>query len=529
MSGKNTEKAARAAGMISLLYLLSRLLGFVRENLSGRLFTRFETDAFFAAFTIPDIMYYLLVGGALSAAFIPIFTEYLSKGEEAEGWKVAGTFINTVLVLLLFFTVLGVAFAEIIAPWQAPHFPIDKMGLLIKLTRIMFPAVCFTALAGMMGGALNSYQHFLVPAIGPIFYNIAIIAGAFFLGPRLGITGMAVGVVVGALGNFLIQMSYLRHFGRKFYRFGYIDLRNPGFLRMLKLMVPALIGLSATQANIWITNVMASSLKEGSITALRFANRLVQLPIGIFAAGVATAFFPLLSSLAAKKEFDEFKDLLSLSLRSIFFLMIPSAVGLIVLRYPIIKLLFEGQKFTPADTSLTAYALLFYSLSLFAHAGILMLPRAFYALQDTRTPVLVSVVSVSLSIALNWVFLNYTNLGVGGFALSFSIMGFVNMSLLLIILRRKMQGIRGQAIVTSFVKTCLAAGIMGVAIYVTKLLLRLITASLELGGHWEAALVVGAGMVVGAGVFFGAGWLLKLEELKLVINLVKRKISRKHS
>lgn len=529
MTEKTTENAAKAAGMISLMFLFSRILGFIRENLSGRLFNRFQTDAFFAAFIIPDTMYYLLVGGALSAAFIPIFTEYLAKGEEEEGWKVAGTFINITVLLLAVFTVFGVSFAEGLAPLEAPHFAAAKLKLLVQLTRIMFPAVCFTALAGLMGGALNSYQHFFAPALGPIFYNIAIITGALLLGPKYGISGMAIGVVVGAVGNFLIQVSFLRKFGKNHYHLGMLDLTNPGFRRMLVLMVPALLGLSATQANIWITNVMASSLHEGSITALRFANRLIQLPIGIFASGVAMAFFPLLSRLAAQQQMDEFKDTLSLALRSIFFVMIPSAVGLIVLRYPIIKILFEGQKFTPADTSLTAYALFFYSFALFAHAGILMLPRAFYALQDTKTPVAVSIVSVTLSIILNWIFLNYTHLGVGGFALSFSIMGFVNMILLMVILRRKIRGIRGQAILTSFVKTTLASLIMGVMIVLLQRGLDPISRYLGLGGHVEAAIIVVCGMGAGIIVFLVTAWLLRMEEMEMTLRLLKRKFIKKRT
>ena len=510
--------------MISMMFFLSRILGFIRENLSGRLFTRFQTDSFFAAFIIPDAMYYLLVGGALSAAFIPIFTEYLTRGEEEEGWKVASTFINITVLLLAGFTVLGVIFTRWITPLEAPNFPPDKMVLLVQLTRIMFPAVCFTALAGMVGGALNSYRRFFAPALGPIFYNIAIIIGAFFLGPRLGIQGMAIGVVAGSSVNFIIQAIFLWQTGaKKYYRFGYIDLKNRGFRRMLILMVPALIGLSADQANIWATTAMASSLPEGSITALRFANRLVQLPIGIFAAGISMAFFPLLSSLVAEKKIEQYKDTLSLALRSIVFLMVPAGIGLIVLRLPIVKLLFEGQKFTAHDTNLTAYALLFYSLTIFAHASILMLPRAFYSLQDTRTPVLVSIIAVSSSILMNFLFLKFTHLGVGGFALSFSIMGLINMLLLTEVLRRKVGGIRGRRIFTSFIKSLIASLAMALVIMGLKPLVGLFCARFGVTGHLESALVIVAGMVIGGAVFLAVAWALKMEELGMSLNMLRRK------
>lgn len=524
MDQKLTRQAAKAAGMISIMFLLSRILGFVRESLSGSFFTRFETDSFFAAFIIPDVMYYLLVGGALSAAFIPVFTEYLTKGEEEEGWKMTSTFINLVFLVLAGLTLLGVFFTRWIIPLEAPHFPANKISLLISLTKIMFPAVCFTALAGLVGGVLNSYRRFLGPALGPNIYNIGIILGAALLGSRFGIKGMAIGVLLGAIGNFLTQLMFLPKCGGRYYRFGYIDLKNKGFRRMLILWIPALIGLSADQVNIWATTAMASGLPEGGITAIRFASRLVQLPIGIFAAGISMAFFPLLSSLVTEKKMESYKDTLSLSLRTIFFIMVPAGIGLIVLRYPIVKLLFERQKFTPHDTMLTSYALLFYSLTIFAHAAILMLPRAFYALQDTKTPVVVSFIAVSSSIFFNWLFLRYTSLGVGGFALSFSIMGLVNMLLLMIVLRKKIGGMRGHSILKSFIKAAAASLIMGAGI---MLFIKLIAPfTHHLSGHLDAAVKIVCGMTIGGVIYLLLAWLLKMEEYQLLMQQLRKRLQR---
>ncbi len=521
MNTTHAKNAAKAAGLISLMYLVSRLLGFVRESQAGSLFNRFETDAFFAAFVIPDVMYYLLVGGALSAAFIPIFTEYLTKGQEEEGWKVASTFINIVVLILAVLTILGVTFTEWLTPLVAPHFKADKLNLLVELTRIMFPAVCFTALAGLVGGVSNSYRRFLGPALGPNVYNIGIILGAALLGTRFGIKGMAVGVVAGAVGNFLTQVLFLRQAGGKHYRFGYIDLKNPGFKRMLLLWVPALIGLSADQINFWATTAMASKLPEGGITAIRFASRLILLPIGIFAAGVSTAFFPLLSSLATEKKIDAYKDTLSFSLRSIFFMMIPAGIGLMVLREPIVMLLFERMKFTHSDTILTSEALLFYSLAIFAPAAVLMLPRAFYSLQDTKTPVIVSFIAVGSSIFLNWFFLNHTSLGVKGFALSYTIMGLINMLLLTEILRRKIGGIRGRHIGRSFLKSLTASLAMGGVIYVMMLFSE---AFVKQHGHLGAALIIFAGMLIGGITFLAVAWLLKMDELQMVVRFIRKRL-----
>ncbi|HAH97230.1 MAG TPA: murein biosynthesis integral membrane protein MurJ, partial [Firmicutes bacterium] len=225
-----SKNPARAAGMIMILILLSRVLGFVRETLMGRLFSRMETDAFFAAFVIPDLMYYLLVGGALSAAFIPVFSGYLSKGEEKEAWEAGSTFINTTVSALIILTILGMIFSPLLPAIVAPGFEGEKLSLLIRLTRMMFPAVCFTAMAGLLMGVLHSYQHFFAPALGPNIYNIFIIAGAALLGRQYGVGGMAVGVVVGAVSNFLTQLIFLKK-KRQFYR-PIFNWSHPGFRRM---------------------------------------------------------------------------------------------------------------------------------------------------------------------------------------------------------------------------------------------------------------------------------------------------------
>ena len=458
----SSGQLARTAGMISGMILFSRLLGFVREALTANLFTRAETDPFFAAFTIPDFMYYLLVGGALSAAFIPLFSEYLAKGEEAEGWKMASTFLNVTIILLALFSLIGMVFARQIAPLQAYQMKEGKLELLIVLTRMMFPAVFFTALAGLMGGVLNSYQRFFIPAFGPILYNVGIILGAWFLGPRFGIKGMAFGVVIGAIANFLTQAFTVKQISG--YNPFYINLQHPGYKKMIRLMIPAILGLSATQLNIWVTTNMASALPEGSITYLRLAQRLVLLPLGIFASAVSTAFFPTLSQLTAVGRWTEFKENLILGIRVILFITIPSAFGFITMRTEIIRLLYERGEFTPHQSELTAYALLFYSLGLFAHGVIQILPRGFYALKDTITPVKVSITTVLLSIGLNILFLKYTPLQHGGLALSFSLMGVANMLLSFYLLRKKVGGLRSGKLIKTGMQATLAAFGMSVAI-----------------------------------------------------------------
>jgi len=522
------RRLARAAGLIAIFTLLSRILGFVRESLAGRLFTRFETDAYFAAFTVPDFMYYLLVGGALSAAFIPVFTEYLARGEEEEGWRAASTFINTVVLLLFFFAGSGMIFADSVALVEAPLFQGPKLALVARLTRIMFSSVAMLAMGGLLSGILYSYQRFLAPALAPVVYNLGIIAGALLLGGRYGIAGMAAGVVTGAAGSLLLQ-AWAVFRRRPPYRFLYFDFRHPGFLRMLRLLLPALFGLSATQLNILFTNMMASGLPEGSISALRFSNRLIQLPLGIFAAAIGTAFFPAMARAVAVGKMEEYKETLSLGLRAIFFITIPAAVGLFVLRYPIIRLLFEGQRFSTRDTHLTAYALAFYSLGLFAHAAILILPRAFYSLQDTRTPVLVTAGSVGTSLLLNLAFLRFTALRHGGLALSFSLMGLINMGSLLYFLRRKVGTIDGGSLLRTFALSSLAGAMMGLGVFGLDRVLKFSGLLLGLRPTVAVLVEVLAGIGLGVAIYGLAAHFLRMEEMNVVLGILRRRLRRNGS
>ena len=517
----SSGKLARTAGMISGMILFSRLLGFVRETITANLFTRAETDPFFAAFVIPDFMYYLLVGGALSAAFIPLFSEYLAKNEEEDGWRMASTFLNVTIILLAVFSLLGIIFARQIAPLQAYQMKEGKLELLIELTRMMFPAVFFTALAGLMGGVLNSYQRFFVPVFGPILYNVGIILGAWFLGPRFGIKGMAFGVVIGAIVNFLTQ-AFFAIKKIKGYNPLYINLQHPGFQKMIRLMLPAVLGLSATQLNIWVTTNMASALPEGSITYLRLAQRLVLLPLGIFATAVSTAFFPTLSQLAAVRKWKEYKDNLILGIQVILFITIPSAVGFIVMRTEIVRLLYERGEFSAQQTDLTAYALFFYSLGLFAHGVIQILPRGFYALKDTITPVKVSISTVVLSIVLNFIFLRFTPLQHGGLALSFSLMGVANMVLSFYLLRKKVGGLRSGKLIQTGLQSTLAALGMALAIRLFMPPWDRFLTGLALTTNLFRLLQVAGGIGLGVIIYVALAALLRMDEVKLIKRMLRR-------
>lgn len=484
---------ARAAGGTMILILISRLLGFVRERAVAEVFGRtWETDAFRAAFLIPDLMYFLLVGGALSAAFIPVFSQYLATRDEEEAWRVASSFLNLVIGLLLLFAILGVIFTPALAPLVAYSFTGQERDLLIHLMRLMFPAVFLTAIAGLGIGIQNAYQRFVLPMVGPIVYNLGIILGAYLLGPRIGIDGLAYGTVAGALGNVLVQAPFLI---RKARWRPVIEWAHEGMREILRLMGPALVGLSVAQLNLIVGTNLASALSEGSITALNMANRLMQFPLGVFAMGISTVLFPSMSRLAARGELDALRATFSRGLRTILFVTVPSAVGLAVLGEPVIRLLFQAGAFGARDTTATYQALLYYTPALIGLSGIQILTRVFYSLHDTRTPVWVSLFTLGTNTALSLLFLNLTTLGHSGLALAYSITTLLSLGLYLIILRARLGRIEGVRLLRGLAASLAASAAMAVAAWAVHghLVARLSLQSLS-GRLVETLVPVAAGV-----------------------------------
>lgn len=515
MTGK---RLARTAVLMMILIFISRLLGFVRLRAAAEVFGRtWQTDAFNAAFVIPDLMYFLLVGGALSSAFIPVFTSYLAREEEDEGWEVASTFLNANVILLVSLSLLGIIFAPYLAPFVAYKFSGAQRDLLISLMRIMFPAVFFTALSGLAVGVLNSYQRFTLPVVGPIIYNIGIILGAYLLGPKMGVTGMAIGTVAGAIGNFLLQLFQLSKW-RSHYRL-IINWHHPGIKRILALMLPALVSLSIAQINLIITQNLASGLEKGAITALQIANRLMQFPLGIFAMGISQVIFPTMTRQVARQEWDAFRRTFSRGLRSIFFVTIPSAVGLLALGEPVVRLLFQAGEFGPEDTRATAYALTFFAIGLFALSGIQILTRIYYSLQDTRTPVKVGIQAVTINTALSLAFLHFTDWGHGGLALAYSITNLASMTSFLLILRRRLGSIDGKRIFQTIARAGSASVVMGILVHLLASYLgKILDLTTLVGKTGQVLIPVAAGVII-YGIL---GVVFRMEEMAFVWEMVKK-------
>jgi putative peptidoglycan lipid II flippase len=521
MSKTKPGGVAKAAGIIMVAMALSRFFGYIRDVVIYTKFGQdFRTDAYNAAFSIPDFLYYLLVGGALSSAFIPVFSSYIATNNEEDGWEVASTILNLVMILMVIGITFGLVFTPVLVKMLVPGFTDKAFQLTVLLTRIMFAQSFFMALNGISQGILHSYKHFFSPAFGSVLYNVGIIVVGILLVNNFGIMGFSIGVVMGALANFLVQVPALLKIGLQYKPV--LNLRHPGVKKIFTLMLPVFIGLSVTHFNLFVNQFLASSLPHGMISALRAAQRIMQLPIGVFAIAVAIAVFPTLTGHAARNEEKEFKNTMSMGVRTVTFITLPAAVGLIALKVPIVRAMFQQGEFTQANTQATAYALLYYSLGLIGYSAQQVLNRAFYALQDTKTPVTVGIVTIFINIIFNFILIS--PLGHGGLALAYSIAGLANMVLLLYFLRRKIGNIDGRHMVISFGKTLLASLFMGIVVYFTAYLIEI---NFNIHSKLVQIMQVLAGVCVGALVYSIIVMFMRMEEANTAKGILLRRFKKK--
>ncbi len=440
-----TGKIARSAGAVSVAVMCSRVLGLIREQVFASMFgAGFAYDAFVVAFRIPNLLRDLFAEGALSAAFVTVFTEYnTNRGADAT-WKLAGNVLVFFTLLISGLTLLGLYCAEPIVNLLAPDFALvaGKTELTIGLTRIMFPFLLFVSLAAVVMGMLNTKGRFFVPAMSSTFFNLGSIVGGLSLAwllPKFGqpaIAGMAWGTLIGGALQLLMQLPTLCQVGfRLLLNFNPTD---PGLRRILLLMLPATIGLSATQINIFVNTNFAASCAQGSVSWLNYAFRLVQLPIGVFGVALSIAVMPVLAKQAAQKDLASLKQTFTSSLVLVFSLAVPATAGLVLLAAPIIRLIFEHGAFSPLDTIQTADALAFYAVGLFAYSAIKVMVPVFYAIGNTKFPVIGSFLGVAANILT--ITLVIDHLQHRGIALSTSCAMILNFLFLSVVLYRKLAG-----------------------------------------------------------------------------------------
>ena len=539
------SSVARSAGLVSIAIMASRVLGLAREMVFAYFFgasKSFANDAYVIAFRIPNLLRDLFAEGALSSAFVPVFSDYLVNKDEKEAFRLSNLVATGLVVVLGLFVVLGIVFADPLVAFIAPGFQADpaKFALTVRLTRIMMPFILLVALAAQAMGVLNARDRFGIPALASSFFNLGSIVGGVLLAalladptfsrpfdaivenPTEGIVGMAYGVLIGGFLQYAVQWPSLRRAGFRYRPM--LSFTDPGVRRMFGLMGPALIGGAAVQVNVLINSNFASNIPgTGPVSWLSYAFRLMQFPIGVFGVAIATATLPAVSRSAARKDEADFRHTLASSMRLAFLLTIPSAVGLIVLGQPIIALIYERGHFSRTDTEHTAAVLAFYAIGLTGYAAVKILAPAFYALGDSRTPMIISLGSMATNFVMNWSLVGV--LQERGLALSTSTVALANCGLLYFIMRKRINGIEGSRTALAIAKILIAASAMAIGCWAVSS-----AAASLLGDNFAARLTnVALSVGVSSGLFYVTASLLGVEELKAATGALTRRFKRRRS
>jgi len=525
----NKRVSTRATGIVGIAILSSRVLGLIREVLFTALFGAGKNlDAFLMAFRVPNMLRDLFAEGALSTAFITTFSKKIATEGDDSAWRLANKIATLTVVFMSGVTLLGILFApqliDVMTWWSWSP---EKTALTVLLTRIMWPFILLVSLAALAMGILNAKNVFGMPAMASSFFNLgSIIAGValgWWFDPHFGarsLIGLSIGTLVGGLWQLTAQFPSLRRVGFRF-RFDF-HWRDEGVRTVLALMGPAVIAASAVQVNVLINSGFAARLGDGPVSWLNIAFRLMQLPLGIFGVAIATVALPLVSRSAALGNKTEFRGALAHAMRLVMLLTIPSAIGLMILAEPIIGLIYQHGRFTSASTIQTAGALRFYAIGLVGYSAVKVLAPAFYALDKRNLPMVVSLFSIGLNVALNWFFTFRLELGHRGLALSTSLVALTNFLILYIMMRQYLgrleTGMMLRTLAKLFLAGALLAGICFLAQY-----FHFVSAEWSL---WRKALGLTITIAAGAAVFFGTAYLLHVAEVRDVVELVRGKINR---
>lgn len=520
-----TRQIARSTGTIMIALVFSQVIGVIESSLLGSAFgTGMENEAFFAANRIPSILFNLVAGGALSSAFIPIFTGYLTRDEHSAAWRLASAVMNLVFLVLAALSLLAAVFAPqivhyVLAPGFSARDP-ELEAMTVALLRIQLPSAAIFAISGMVMGILNAHQKFLLPALAPAMYNLGLIFGILVLKPFMGVNGVGWGVVIGAGLHLVVQLPDLLRLPRRAYRLE-LGLRQAAVREVLKLMGPRLLGVAVVQLNFWLNTYLASFQSAGSVTALALAFPLVMMPEAAIAQSVAMAALPTFSAQVALGKLDDMRSSLAATLRAILLLAIPATLGLILLRRPVVALIFQYNEFTAESTQLVAWAVLWYGTGLVGHCLVEILSRAFYALHDTKTPVFVGTVAMGLNLLFSVLFSAlFTRLGWlphGGLALANSIATLLEMTGLLVLMKRRLGGLQGRSVGSAVIKGFAGslAMTLGLVFWVRS------------AGSLPAVFQALGGVALGGGLYVLAMIAMGVDEVRWAWRVVKGRVMRK--
>lgn len=464
---KSNYRIARYTGIVMIATLLCRILGLGREVvISNQFGAGIETDAFFVAFMIPNLLRSFLGEGALNTTFIPIFSEYLTNDNQEKADEFASNVFNILTITLIVIIVLGIWGAPFIVNLVASGFKSDpiKYLLTVRLTKIMFPYIGFAAIAALFMGILNSYKQFFVPSFAPAMLNIGIIVFALWGATKIGIYSLALGVIAGGLAQALINIPAL--IKKSFHYKLILNFYDPGIKRLFQLLLPAMLGLAIDKINFVVDRIIGSYLSHGSISALYYANRLMQFPLGVFGIALAVAILPTLSRHVVKEQYNKLSEDFSFGIKIVSFFILPSTIGLIVLSNPIITLFYEHGLFSSNDTNMTVIALICYTIGLFSIATLRLIISTFYALKDTKTPLKIGFIIVIFNLMLDIILVRF--FAHAGIALATSIAAIFHLIILGIVLNKKVPGIFAKHLLQFFWKICLSSIIMGIVCWITS-------------------------------------------------------------
>jgi putative peptidoglycan lipid II flippase len=521
--GTANRQIARGAGLVMLAFALNTLVGLARQVIVLNAFgTSGEMDAFIAANRVSETLFTLVAGGAMASAFIPTFTSLLVKDDQRGAWKLASAIANLILLILTLVALL----AAILAPWivryiLAPGFAADptQEALAVDLMRLMLPSAVLFGLSGLVIGILNSKQIFFMPALAPTMYQLGMIFGVLVLSPRMGIHGLAWGVLLGSALYLIIQLPVLLRLGGQY--FPTFGLKLPAVREVGRLMVPRLLGLAFVQLNFWVNIRLASRLLEGSAIVITVAFTLMLMPQAIIAQSIAIAALPTFSAQFAQNKLDEMRSSLAASLRSVMFLALPAALGLIILRQPLIELLYQRGEFTALSTQLVAWALLWFAVGLVGHSIVEIMVRAFYAMHDTKTPVMIGILAMTLNVVFSVLFITlFSRIGWmahGGLALANSLATALEMIALLYVMRARLKGLEGRSILIG----------VGQAIGATFVMSLVLVAWLNQVINQPIWLVVIGGVALGAAVYGVMVLIFGVKEARGLLSSVSRFVRQK--
>ena len=519
----------KAAGIIGLAVMCSRLLGLAREAICAALFGGGGAmDAFTAAFRIPNLLRDLFAEGALSTAFVTTFSKTIARGGDAAAWRLANKVATLTAIVLSAICVLGIVFSPQLVATLAPGFDPGKAALTVTLTRIMFPFILLVSIAALVMGMLNAKNVFGMPAMASSFFNIGSIVGGVLLGawldPQFGpraLIGLALGTLIGGALQLGVQLPRLRRLGYRFH--ADFAWRDAGVNAILALMGPSVIAASSTQFNVLVNSIFASTLGDGPIFWLAIAFRLMQLPLGLFGVALGTVSLPLLSRLAVGGDMAAFRGELARAMRLGFLLTIPSAIGLMMLAEPIISVLYQRGRYDAHQTAESAGALRYYAIGLCGYAALKVLVNAFYALDRRKTPMLVSFMAVALNLLFNWIFTLHLGWGHRGLAFSTSCVATFNFLVLYGLMHHRLKRLETRRLLAMLGKVALASAALAAICWASQHWLLAEWATQAFIRKLGSLLLT---VIVGVLVFLGCGAALRIEELHTLMASIQRRLRR---